>query len=59
MIEPDDRVYLRACSAGEPGTVIRQERAKLTDLDYRSKHRLEALEIIGVNQTPPHDGPAR
>jgi hypothetical protein len=50
MIEPGDKVFLRACGAGEPGTVIRQERAKLTvywaDLEYWSKHLPEALEIV-------------
>ncbi len=57
MIGPGDKVFLRACDAGEPGTVIREERGKLTvywaDLDYWSKHQPEALEIAprnGVNQ---------
>lgn len=31
MIEPGDKVYLRACLAGEPGTVIREERGKLNE----------------------------
>jgi hypothetical protein len=43
------KVYLIACRAGEPGTVIREQRGKLTvywpDLDFWSKHRPEALEI--------------
>ena len=48
MISPGDKVFLRACRAGEPGTVIRQERGKLTvywpDMDFWNKHRPEALE---------------
>lgn len=43
------KVFLRACRAGEPGTVIREQRGKLTvywpDLDFWSKHRPEVLEI--------------
>ena len=43
------RVHLRACRAGEPGTVIRAERGKLvvfwSDLDYWSRHKPEALEL--------------
>lgn len=42
------KVFLRACRAGEPGTVIREQRGKLTvywpDLDFWSKHTEEALE---------------
>ena len=48
MISLGARVYLRACRAGEPGTVIREERGKLVvywrDLDYWSRHLPEALE---------------
>lgn len=49
MISPGNKVYLKACHAGEPGTVIRFERGKCTvywaDMDYWSKHRPEALEL--------------
>jgi hypothetical protein len=42
------KVFLRACRVGKPGTVIREQRGKLTvywpDLDYWSRHRPEALE---------------
>lgn len=42
------RVWLRACgSAGEPGTVVREERGRLVvywrDLDFWSRHRPETL----------------
>lgn len=43
------KVFLRACQVGQPGTVIREHRGKLTvywpDLDHWSHHRPEALEI--------------
>jgi hypothetical protein len=43
------KVYLRACRAGEPGTVIRFERGRFTvywrDMDFWSRHVPEALEI--------------
>ncbi len=49
MIGLGDKVRLRACRAGEPGTVIRAERGKFTvywrDLDYWSKHRPDSLEL--------------
>jgi len=43
-------VYLKACrGAGEPGTVIREERGKWVvhwaDLNLSSRHREESLEI--------------
>lgn len=51
-IGPGSRVYLRACRTGEPGTVIRTERGKLTvywgDLDFWSRHRPEALEVVAT-----------
>jgi hypothetical protein len=51
MIGLGDKVRLRAChDSGQPGTVIRFERGKLTvywgDMDYWSKHRPEALELV-------------
>ena len=50
MIALGDKVHLRACKAGEPGTVIREDRGKLVvywrDMDYWSKHRPEALERV-------------
>jgi hypothetical protein len=49
MVQIGDRVFLRACRAGEPGTVIRQERGKLVvhwqDLNMEGRHRPEALEL--------------
>lgn len=43
-----DKVFLKACRAGEPGTVIRAERGKMVvywrDMDYWSRHRPESLE---------------
>ena len=48
------KVFLRACRAGEPGTVIREDRGKLVvywrDLDYWSGHRPEALEPANETQ---------
>jgi hypothetical protein len=47
-IQPGERIYLRAARFGQPGTVIRQQRGKLTvywpDMDFWSRHRPEALE---------------
>lgn len=44
-----DKVFLKACRAGEPGTVIRQERGKFVaywlDLDFWSRHQPESLEL--------------
>ncbi|MGO9326174.1 MAG: hypothetical protein ACLP07_16590 [Terracidiphilus sp.] len=49
IIAVGTKVYLKACRAGEPGTVVRVERGKLVvywrDLDYWSRHRLESLEL--------------
>ncbi len=57
MIQPGDKVFLRACRTGEPGTVIRQERGKLTvywrDMDYWSKHHPESLEIAVAGTMEP------
>ena len=54
------RVYLRACRAGEPGTVIRAERGKLTvywrDMDYWSKHCPESLELVEAQSTDAREG---
>ena len=48
MIATGSKVYLRACHTGKPGTVIRQERGRLTvywpDLDFWSRHKPESLE---------------
>jgi len=51
MIQLGDRVYLRACfGAGEPGTVVREERGRVVvdwaDVDYWSRHQREAVEIV-------------
>jgi hypothetical protein len=47
MIAPGDKVYLRACQVGQPGTVIRTERGKLTvywgDMDFWSRHKPDSL----------------
>jgi hypothetical protein len=65
MIQPGDKVFLRACRTGEPGTVIRQERGKLTvywrDMDYWSRHRPESLELVlaGLQSNRPHEGVLR
>jgi hypothetical protein len=48
-IAAGDKVYLKACRAGEPGIVIRRERSKLvvnwSDLGCSSRHKPEALEL--------------
>ena len=50
MIQLGDKVKLRAChDSGQPGTVIRASRGRLTiywsDMDYWSRHPPEALEL--------------
>jgi hypothetical protein len=46
------RGHLKACRTGEPGTVIREERGKLTiywaDLDFWSRHQPESLDLAGA-----------
>lgn len=46
------QVFLRACRAGEPGTVIREERGKYVvywrDMDFWSRHKAESLEVAGA-----------
>jgi len=48
------KVRLRACRAGEPGTVIRAERGKLTvfwpDMDFWSRHSAASLELAELDQ---------
>jgi hypothetical protein len=57
MIAPGNKVYLKACRAGKPGTVIRELRGKLTvywaDLDFWSKHRPESLELAPTPAETP------
>jgi hypothetical protein len=49
MCKLGDKVFLRACRVGEPGTVIRAERGRLTvfwkDMDHWSRHPAAALEL--------------
>jgi hypothetical protein len=52
MLKLGDRVRLKAChDSGEPGTVIRFERGKLTvywpDMDHWSRHPPDSLELSG------------
>lgn len=48
-IAPGARVYLRACRAGEAGTVVRAEHKRLVvfwpDMNYWSRHAPESLEL--------------
>jgi hypothetical protein len=48
MIPVGSKVYLKVCPYGEPGTVIRRERARLVvlwpDLDYIARHPEASLE---------------
>jgi hypothetical protein len=49
MIPVGSKVYLKVCRSGEPGTVIRRERARLvvlwSDLDYIARHPEDSLEM--------------
>jgi hypothetical protein len=49
MIPVGSKVYLKICRYGEPGTVIRRERARLvvlwSDLDYIARHPEDSLEM--------------
>ena len=42
-----DRVFLRGCAFGEPGTILRIEQRKVVilwhDLDYLARHSAESL----------------
>ena len=50
MIPVGSKVYLKVCRHGEPGTVIRRERARLvvlwSDLDYIARHPEDSLEEV-------------
>jgi hypothetical protein len=49
MIQLGDKVFLKACRFGLPGTVIRRDHGKFTvfwpDMDHWSRHKPEALEL--------------
>lgn len=64
MIQLGDLVYLRACrGAGEPGTVIREERGRLVvywrDLDFWSRHQAESLELAAAGAMKPEPAESR
>jgi hypothetical protein len=44
---PGDRVYLRNCPVGQPGSVLREERGRIvvnwSDLGLIGRHRAETL----------------
>lgn len=56
-----DKVFLRACHAGEPGTVVREQRGRVTvywpDMDVSSRHRPESLEVAPVDGPGPNFQP--